>query len=76
MMRSDMSKQIGKPGMGRPGKGPDVTLPVMPVRPGIPPMTRPGMPSGPRKPIRMKKGGMVSTKGNGCCTKTKSCKMS
>lgn len=126
MMRSDMSKQIARPGMRRPGMGPDVTLPVMPPGPApstqtpppnlaamasklssqTPPMPAnmpssagqsvppPSMGSGGapsqsamRSALGFKKGGMVkkasssgkastvSTKGNGCCAKSKPCKM-
>lgn len=50
-------------------------------------IARPGMnkpvPVGGKRPMKpmlprqaFKKGGMVSPKGNGCCAKTKSCKMS
>lgn len=89
MMRSDMPRQMQSPNApagkgynreGFRGRGPMATrgeVTTMPVqaRPALPAqaadMARTAMA---RRP-GFKKGGMVSTKGNGCCAKTKSCKM-
>lgn len=65
MMRSDMGKQM---------RGPRVPMPS-PVQGGG--MTRPALPGkGMMQRQAFKKGGMVSTKGHGCCNGgKKSCKI-
>ncbi len=71
MMRANMPQQMATPNApagkgynreGFKGRGP------MAARPDVT-----TMPVASRRPF--KKGGMVSTKGNSCCAKTKSCKM-
>lgn len=74
MMRSNMPQQMAAPegrGYNRPGfagRGPMASRPALPAQAAD--AARSAMA---RRPF--KKGGMVAAKGNGCCSKPKSCKM-
>lgn len=90
MMRSNMPEQMRSPnapagkgynregfrGRGPMAARPDMTTMPVQARPALPAqaadMARTAMA---RRP-GFKKGGMVTPKGNGCCSKNKPCKMS
>lgn len=91
MMRSDMPTQMQTPNApagkgynreGFKGRGPLVARQPRPDVTTMPVQERPALPAQAADMARtavarrpFKKGGMVSTKGNGCCAKSKSCKM-
>lgn len=77
MMRSDMPQQMAAPNApagkgynreGFKGRGPMAARPQLPAQASPTAVTAVA-----RRPF--KKGGMAATRGNGCCAKTKSCKM-